>query len=297
MKNQTEIKSLATQETFANKWRLWDQLLFGAGDASESGVLDWILNRNGWGSSAGLAEMLKGKRAILDAGCGNGRVTSLLSNFAPEDAKVSAWDINETAARKNLKAYGNVEVEHVDLSGNEFPEKNFDLIYCQEVLHHLPNPKESFAQLSRKLLPGGLIAIYVYGIKHPFREFSDEWVREVFQSLSQEAQILLSQNITRLGEQLSSLQETLSIEGLEPLGFSSGNYPVQKFFYDYFFKCFWNTQLGEHGSTAVNFDWFSPSLASKHSLSEIESWFRELDLEIVHSLQDEYGITVHGRRT
>lgn len=286
----------ATRETFGNKWQTWENLLFDEVGAREAGILDWIFRRNGWSNTASLKDFLEDKREILDAGCGNGRITALLSNSASKDAKISGWDVNESVARKNLRNDRKIKVEHVDLSGDSFPDTEFDFIYCQEVLHHLPDPKKSFERLTERLRPGGVIAVYLYGLKHPFREFSDEWVREVFQSLPHESQVLLSQNITRLGKQLSSIKEILSIEGLEPLGLASGQYPVQKFFYDFFFKCFWNSCMGESSSTAVNFDWFGPALASKHSLIEIESWCQDLGLKVVHSLQDEYGVTVHGQK-
>lgn len=285
----------ATIKTFGVKWSSWAKMLFDFDSAQDSGILDWILTRNGWAHLSDLEDFLAGKESILDAGCGNGRVTALLSSCSQDSARISAWDINESAAQDNLKHDLKITVEHVDLSAEQLPDRKFDFIYCQEVLHHLPSPSDSFRRLSEKLLPGGVFAVYVYGIKHPFREFSDEWVRNVFQDLPPESQIGVSNSISRLGEQLSSIDKLLFIDGLEPLGIPAGKYPVQKFFYDYFFKCFWNGHLGDSGSTAVNFDWFGPALASKHTLREVEGWFTECNLEVIHRAQDEYGITVHGR--
>jgi SAM-dependent methyltransferase len=289
-------KEISTQATFAKKWNLWGDFLLDERVAHSSGILDWILARNGWDDTASLSSFLEDKETILDAGCGNGRVTALLSTYSPDGAALHAWDVNEDAAVVNLAGFQNIKVEHADLSQDLLPRGMFDFIYCQEVLHHLPNPEESLGRLAARLKPGGVIAVYVYGIKHPFREFSDEWIREVFDSVPHETQIEISASITRLGQQLSAIAEPIVIEGLEKLGFKSGKYPVQKFFYDYFFKCFWNTQLGSSASTSVNFDWFSPALASKHSVAEVESWFSELGLEILRSHEDEYGITFHGMR-
>ena len=58
-----------------------------------SDIQTWILGRNGWGSPDGLATYLAGRSRILDTGCGNGRVTALLSQHADPDADVVGVDL------------------------------------------------------------------------------------------------------------------------------------------------------------------------------------------------------------
>ena len=286
----------STPEVFAEKWNRWSKLLFEEESARNSGILDWVLRRNGWSSTAQLREFLENRSSILDAGCGNGRITKILAENAIPKGEVFGWDINPTVAAGNLADKENVTVQMVDLSSGELPSTNFDFIYCQEVLHHLPEPKGTFLRLSQLLSPGGTIAIYVYGLKGPVREFADERIRDVFTELDEEGKEKFIEAITSLGKQLAQIEQEVTIEGLESIGFRSGTFPVQKFVYDNLMKCFWNENLGIDGSKAINFDWYAPSLASKHTLPEVLEWVLAAGLELTHHAQDEYGITVHGRK-
>lgn len=287
----------STPEVFAEKWERWSKLLFDEEGAQNSGILDWIYRRNGWSSKEKLRNFLLSGNSVLDAGCGNGRITKVLARNAPPSAEIFGWDINPAVAAENLADMKNVTVEKVDLSSVKLPSREFDFIYCQEVLHHLPDPKGTFFRLSQLLSPGGVIAIYVYGLKGPSREFSDEHIRQVFSSLDDRSKEKLIEGVTSLGRQLAQIRQELTLEGLEPIGIPQGTFAVQKFIYDYFVKCFWNDHLGEDGSKAVNFDWYAPSLASKHTPLEVSGWVLAAGLELIHQHHDEYGVTVHGRRS
>lgn len=286
----------STPEVFAEKWERWSKLLFDEESGKNSGILDWIYRRNGWSSKEQLQDFLRNQNSVLDAGCGNGRITKVLAQNAPPSAKIFGWDINPGVAEANLADMKNVTVLEVDLATAELPPEKFDFIYCQEVLHHLPDPRGTFFRLSQLLSPGGVIAIYVYGLKPPVREFSDKHIRGVFSGLDDNSKKKLVEGVTSLGRQLAQIEQEISVEGLEPIGIPRGNFTVQKFIYDYFVKCFWNEHLGVDGSKAINFDWYAPSLASKHTLPEVLVWVREAGLELTHKHHDEYGVTVHGWR-
>ena len=286
----------STVETFRKKWAQWPHLGLGESGGDFSEILQWVLARNGWEDEDMLGKFLDPMQRILDAGCGNGRITRVLASNAPKGSHVWAWDINVTAVEQNMKNEKNVLIEEVDLSASALPQMDFDFIYCQEVLHHLENPQQAFMNLASLLREGGTIAVYVYGMKHPFREFSDEWIRSRFQAMSSAEKIEVSSALTALGESLSSISGSIQVTGLDSIGLKTGNYSVHKFLYDFFMKCFWNVGLDHSGSQAVNFDWFSPQIASKHEVGEVTSWFLESGLSISHSYEDEYGVTLHGRR-
>ncbi|MCS6947726.1 MAG: hypothetical protein NZM12_08940 [Steroidobacteraceae bacterium] len=46
----------------------------------------------------------------------------------------------------------------------------------------------------------------------------------------------------------------------------------------------------------INYDWYHPQLASRHTLEEVVGWFHEAGLDIVQEHTDFYGITLRGRR-
>lgn len=106
-------------------------------------------------------ELVKG-RLVLDAGCGMGRFSEVLSRWG---ANVVAVDLSEAveAARSNLRDRANVKVLQADLTKLPFPPATFDIVLSWGVLHHTPNTHQSFKALVRYLRPGGRMGIKVYG--------------------------------------------------------------------------------------------------------------------------------------
>ncbi len=47
----------------------------------------------------------------------------------------------------------------------------------------------------------------------------------------------------------------------------------------------------------VNYDWYHPQLATRHTPEEVEAWFATAGLQIEHRCVDHYGITIRGRNT
>ena len=107
------------------------------------------------------------KIRILDAGCGTGVGTEYLVHLNPE-ASVVGIDLSEGAlevAKERCKRSGadRVEFHHLSLFDVEQLEGEFDLINCVGVLHHTPDPIRGIQALAKKLAPGGLFHIFVYG--------------------------------------------------------------------------------------------------------------------------------------
>jgi SAM-dependent methyltransferase len=199
------------------------------------------------------------------------------------------WDGTE----KNLNQ---IEVFEKDLLGDLTNLGEFDFIYCQEVLHHTSNPKMAFLNLCDRLSSEGEIAIYVYKLKAPIREFADDYIREKISGLSYEKASELMEEITKLGEVLSDLKTIVSIPKVELLGIEAGEYDLQRFLYHFFLKCFWNPELDWGENVAINYDWYHPQLCSRHTPDEILGWFSDAQLEVQNICVDHYGITVRGKR-
>ena len=104
---------------------------------------------------------------ILDAGCGTGVGTEYLVHLNP-DAAVVGIDLSAGAlsvARERCQKSGatGVEFHHLSLFDvNQLPGE-FDLINCVGVLHHTPDPIGGIQALAKKLAPGGLLHVFVYG--------------------------------------------------------------------------------------------------------------------------------------
>ena len=262
-----------------------------------SEIFRWITTRNGLDSPAGLLRWLAQRKRILDAGCGNGRVTSLLSKYSSKDARVTGIDFaSHLTAAENLSSDSKVTIEFGDITEDLSSIGEFDLIYCQEVLHHTINPKAAFQNLVSLLTVGGEIAIYVYKKKAVLREFADDYIRERISSLSYEETRQVIGEITVFAREVSKFDTKLSFPRLEILGVEPQELTAHRFIYNNIFKNFWNDELTFEENFSINFDWYHPELCSRHSLAEVRGWFLETGLEIVHILEDDFGITVRGIR-
>ena len=287
-----------TERSFRDKWDNNPSLAFESTLTEGSDIYKWILERNGFADAAAFTKFLAEKRRVLDGGCGNGRVTALLRRLSsPERTEVVGIDlVAAEIARRNLAGERNMRFEKRDLLGDLSGLGEFDFIYCQEVLHHTSDPLKGFRNLCSLLERGGEIAIYVYKKKAPAREFMDDFVRDRIAHLAYEEAREVCQQITELGRALSESGAKVKVPAVETLGIEAGEYDAQRFVYHFFMKCFWNPELSFDDNVAINYDWYHPQLCSRHTLPEVEDWFRTGGLEVTHSHTDFYGITVRGRR-
>jgi hypothetical protein len=101
--------------------------------------------------------------------------------------------------------------------------------------------------------------------------------------------------VTKIGKALSDQDIDFEIpEDLAELEIKAGRYDLQRFFYYHIFKCFWNDRFTFDENNLVNFDWYHPTYAHRHSPEEIREWYEEGRLKIVHLDVSESGITARG---
>ncbi len=100
---------------------------------------------------------------VLEAGCGVGAQTVILSRNSP-DALITSVDISETSvkeARRKADAAGltNVHFQQADIFNLPFGEATFDHIFVCFVLEHLSQPVEALRILKKHLKQGGTITV------------------------------------------------------------------------------------------------------------------------------------------
>ena len=285
-----------TAKSFYDKWHKNKDLAFQNTLKEGSDIQNWILTRNNWNSLSGLKLFLSNKKNILDAGCGNGRVTALLAINAPTSSNITGIDLTASdVAKENLADIKNATFYKKDLMDNNSDIGKFDFIYCQEVLHHTNDPYQSFSNLvTNNLAIGGTIAIYVYKKKAPIREFTDDFIRDKIGGMSYEEVMKHCNQITEFSKNISQQTHEFYSPEIELLGIPAGNYTPQRFMYHFFMKCFWNEELDFAQNAAINYDWYHPQNCTRHSMDEVKGWFTANPLKITHAYEDFYGITMQG---
>jgi SAM-dependent methyltransferase/uncharacterized protein YbaR (Trm112 family) len=284
------------QRAFGHKWTR--QPWWGLEGASARVFDEWMLARYGWSDRNVYERFMGSRRRVLDAGTGLGREAMRMAQANPE-AEVYGLELSECvdeaaghAARRGIR---NVHFVQADLMAPPFAPASFDFILSEGVLHHTPDTRAAFRSLARLLAPGGEIAFYVYRKKAPLREFADDYVRERLQGRSPEEAWALMEPLTRLGKALSELEARIEVtEDVELLGIRAGRHDVQRLIYYTMFKCYWNGALSFDENVNVNFDWYFPRFAWRHTEEEVRSWLTEAGLRVVHENVEESGITIRG---
>ncbi|NQY68138.1 MAG: class I SAM-dependent methyltransferase [Flavobacteriales bacterium] len=139
-----------TAESFASSWNNLPQ---GSVYTREQ-VVDWF--------DPITDENFKNKQ-VLELGCGNGSLLTHIINWHPE--KLTGVDLGESvqSCEENMRNSGfkNYEVIKGDLTTYK-GDKEYDIVYCIGVLHHMQNPYSGFESVLRNTKSGGKFHCWVY---------------------------------------------------------------------------------------------------------------------------------------
>lgn len=110
-------------------------------------------------AAAYIAEFLDKDMNLLEAACGTGRFSCAL---AKQVRHISCCDyaeqmVQQTAKKAQSLGLTNVDVSRQDIAALSFPDHSFDAALAANVLHLLPEPERAIGELSRVVLPGGLL--------------------------------------------------------------------------------------------------------------------------------------------
>ena len=92
--------------------------------------------------------------AVLDVGCGSGRLFQLYNKHGITD--IIGVDISSKALAVAKKHFPTVKTYNVRLENMDFPKNRFDLAICNRVLQHLPphavaNVIDNLCSMSKKV--------------------------------------------------------------------------------------------------------------------------------------------------
>lgn len=267
------------QDTFAYKWnRTPDWGIYGE---TARIMTEWMMPTIGFRDESDYAAYLAPRLTILDAGCGNGRETIRLARLNP-DALVVGLDISNAVdqAAKNAAGLDNVRFVQADLCDPPFWPGSFDYIHSFGVLHHTPDTRRAFAALAPLLSTTGEFCFYVYAKKAPIREFSDDYMRAELRKLPPSEAWDEMERLTLLGKALADLKAEIDIPAIPTIGIEAGKHDVQRLLYYTVIKCYWRDGWSLEENTHVNFDWFYPQYAWRHTKSEIMGWLADANLQL-----------------
>jgi SAM-dependent methyltransferase len=184
-----------------------------------------------------------------------------------------------------------------DLLQLPFRPETFDVILAEGVLHHTPSTERAFHSIVSFLKPRGELMAYVYRRKSPIREFTDDYVRSVISKLEPQEAWDELRALTAFARSLASLRAEVDLpEPIPYLGIPAGRHDVQRLVYWHFAKAFWSDDFTFEENNHVNFDWYHPAYAHRHTEEELRAWCGSAGLTITHFDRQESGFTIRASR-
>jgi arsenite methyltransferase len=257
----------------------------------------WLSERYGFPSTDAMGEYLARKGSVLDAGCGSGFSSSLWLRPRWSGSMWVGVDISGAidVAAERLADIGDTHFVQGDVVQPPFRPGSFDVVFSEGVLHHTPSTERAFKAVVPLLKQGGEMMAYVYRRKGPIREFTDDYVRDQIAGMPPAEAWEALRPLTRLGQALAELQVDVEIpEDVPLLGIKAGRYDVQRLFYWHVAKAFWKPMYSFEENHHINFDWYHPRYAHRHTAEEIRSWLRDCSLDVIHFDEQESGYTVRA---
>jgi SAM-dependent methyltransferase len=197
----------------------------------------------------GVAVASLGGKLVLDVGCGGGRYLRLVGSHGARVIGVDLSSAVEKAAALCAEL-PDVGIVQADLLNLPVADAAFDLVYSIGVLHHTPDPRTAFAQIARKVKPGGRLAVWLYRKNTVLQEWVNRRLRSVSTRLPTRVLEPLCVGMGVMGS-IPILNRTLN----KIVNFSS--HPD------------WTLRVCD------NFDWYAPRYQSHHTVGELKAWFRE----------------------
>jgi SAM-dependent methyltransferase len=260
----------------------------------------WLTEKYGDIAQAHWFEEHGSSPVLLDAGCG--AAMSALALLEPMLTRIRyiGSDVSTAVdiARARFVERGlQGAFLQVDLQQLPFPKNSIDIIFSEGVLHHTDDTRSALTALVHHLKIGGRILFYVYRVKGPVREFTDDYVRERLQGLTPQEAWDALMPLTKLGKALGDADCQIEVpEAVDLLGIPAGRITVQRLFYWSVCKAFYRPELTLDEMNNINFDWFAPRNAHRQTPEQVRMWCKDLSLLIEREFLDDAGIAIIARK-
>ena len=178
-------------------------------------------------------QMLDGKRfietevcpqagdTILDLGCSTGELSAYLAELVGPEGKVVAVDPDKERILVAQKSYGDVKnLSFVKGSASNFPgidSESYDIIFCNYVLHWIPDKQELFNNMFGSLKQGGKISSQYVDYLCPFvssavKELNPENAERIYEMFQCEKRPKIEQYCSTAGFNITKSYDTHSAQ-------------------------------------------------------------------------------------
>lgn len=288
---------IQTEEAFGFKWKKRDTF---DSPASLARIKSWLIERYGDLESAGWLKEHGENPILIDAGCGAGMAGLELFGRLIPNMQYIGVDISaaiDVAADRFSERGLQASFLQADISNLPFSKASVDLIFAEGVLHHTNSTKGALFALASLLKTNGRFMFYVYKRKGPVREYTDDYVRDRLQAMSPKEAWEAMEPLTQLGISLGELDKEIDIpHAIDVLGIPAGRINIQRLFYWHVAKVFYRPDLTFDEMNHINYDWYAPVNASRHSIEEVRVWCKECGLNIEREIVEDAGITIIAKK-
>lgn len=295
--SQTDAGQAQVSNAFAYKW---NRGAWGFRDSQREVMQRFFLERFGFETPEALVSFFRGK-TVLHAGIGSGQSEQ---HYLEHCSNVFGADISESvdACRRNWDSVypdlaNKLHLVQADIMRLPYPEASFDIVFSDGVLHHTPNTFKALESIVCKVKPGGAVVFYIYKKKAPIREFTDDYLRKALRGMSPQKAWETLEPLTALARDLSKADAHVTVtEPVELLGMPTGEWSMQRWLYWHIMKFYWNDAFTFDENNHVNFDWYYPTYAWRHTSEEVRDWLQKLGLAEEHFQAGESGLSVIARK-
>ena len=286
-----------TGQAFGYKWARVET--YGS-PAMEAFTREWAMNKYCGGDPTRLDDWLAGgRKLILDAGCGSGYTALAFLGDRLREHDYLGVDISDAVevARAAFNDRGIPgDFLQQDMTRLPIPDASVDLILAEGTLHHTDDTGAAIAALAAKLVPGGRFLAYIYARKGPLREYADDLVRREMSGLTDEEAWEHLIPLTRLGIALGELGTSVDVpEDVPFLGIKAGRTTVQELVYYSVVKAFYRPDWSFDEMHHVNFDWYRPANARRHTEEEVRGFVDKAGLQLETLSAEPSGYSVVAR--
>jgi SAM-dependent methyltransferase len=201
----------------------------------------------------------------LDAGCGSGRFAEIALDAGAELVAID-YSTAVDACRKNLGHSPALHLVQCDIRALPFAPGTFDYIYSLGVLQHTPDPREAFHCLTRKVRPGGRIAVDLYFKQIRTAFWPKYWLRPFLRRMNKERLYRLIERavpvLLPISRFISRLPFGMKLRQLVPVANYERVYPLSP------------AQVREW-AVLDTFDMLSPEHDHPQTARAVRRWFTE----------------------